>query len=138
MSTSKTRHQFYLPDHLSARLDAQAAQPNGSKTDILTQALTAWFERCEDEQAKESFGTKLQRQVGCVERIERQLDYLTEVVGLLLRHQLTLNAHLPAFDAETRRLGQVRYEALVERAGELAARRTGNNRGRFSRRPAHE
>ncbi|WP_229735902.1 hypothetical protein [Novosphingobium endophyticum] len=27
MKTRKTRHQFYLPDDLSARLDAMAAEP---------------------------------------------------------------------------------------------------------------
>lgn len=41
MQTRKTRHQFYLPDELSARLDAMAAQPGSSKTAILTDALTA-------------------------------------------------------------------------------------------------
>lgn len=45
MQTRKTRHQFYLPDELSAKLDAMAAQPGSSKTASLTDALTAWFDR---------------------------------------------------------------------------------------------
>lgn len=39
MKTRKIRHQFYLPDDLSARLDAMAAEPGSSKTAILTEAL---------------------------------------------------------------------------------------------------
>src|SRR3546814_19098060 len=39
MKTFKTRHQFYLPDDLSAKLDALTASPGTSKTQILTDAL---------------------------------------------------------------------------------------------------
>lgn len=123
MQTRKTRHQFYLPEHLSARLDAMAAEPGVSKTTILSEALGAWFERADDEQADVQFGKALARQVRAVERLERRLDYLTEALGLFVRHQLTLTAHHPAFDAETQRLGQRRYDQFVRTAGELAARK---------------
>lgn len=122
MQTRKTRHQFFLPDHLSARLDAMAAEPGTSKTMILSEALGAWFERREDGQAGAQFGRALARQVRTVERLEQRLDYLTEVLGLFVRHQLTLTAHHPAFDPETQRLGQRRYDQFVRTAGELAAR----------------
>ncbi|MCW1985987.1 UNVERIFIED_ORG: putative transcriptional regulator [Sphingomonas sp. R1F5B] len=124
MQTRKTRHQFYLPDHLSARLDVMAAEPGASKTSILSEALGAWFERQDDQQAGAQFGKALSRQVRAVERLEQRLDYLTEALGLFVRHQLTLTAHHPAFDAETQRLGQRRYDQFVRAAGELAARRT--------------
>jgi hypothetical protein len=101
-----------------------AAEPGASKTTILSEALGAWFERASDEQAGAQFGKALFRQVRAVERIEQRLDYLTEVLGLFVRHQLTLTAHHPAFDAETQRLGQRRYDQFVRTAGELAARRT--------------
>src|SRR3546814_7190059 len=45
MKTFKTRHQFYLPDDLSAKLDALTASTGTSKTQILTDALNAWLER---------------------------------------------------------------------------------------------
>lgn len=122
MQTRKTRHQLYLPDHLSARLDALAAEPNSSKTAIMTEALGAWFERREDVEAGQQFGKKLERQTRAVERMERRLDYLTEMIGLFVRHQLTLTAHHPAFDATTQRLGQHRYEQFVRTAGELASK----------------
>jgi predicted transcriptional regulator len=122
MQTRKTRHQLYLPDHLSARLDALAAGANNSKTAIMTEALGNWFERRDDVEAERQFGKKLAQQVRVVERIERRLDYLTEVVGLFVRHQLTLTAHHPGFDAVTRKLGQARYDAFVRLVGEQAAR----------------
>ncbi len=123
MQTRKTRHQFYLPDHLSARLDAMAAEPGASKTSILSEALGAWFKRQDDQQAGAQFGKALYRQTRAVERLEQRLDYLTEALGLFVRHQLTLTAHHPAFDTETQRLGQRRYDQLVRTAGELAARK---------------
>jgi len=64
-----------------------------------------------------------------VERIERRLDYLTEVVGLFVRHQLTLTAHHPGFDAATRKLGQARYDAFVRLVAEQAARSGGEKAG---------
>lgn len=130
MQTRKTRHQFYLPDHLSARLDALALEPGMSKTTILSDALGAWFEGREAEREEKQFGKALDRQVRAVERMQGQLDYLTEVLGLFVRHQLTLTAHHPALDQETQRLGQLRYERFVRMAGEMATRgaRRGNNK----------
>lgn len=123
MQTRKTRHQFYLPNHLSARLDAMAAEPGETKTTILSKALGASFQRADDEQTGAQFGKALSRQVRAIERLEQRLDYLTEVLGLFVRHQLTLTAHHPAFDAEMQRLGQRRYDQFVRTAGELAARK---------------
>ena len=38
---------------------------------------------------------------------------LTEMLGLFIRHQLTLVAHQPPFDVETSRLGKARYDAFI-------------------------
>jgi predicted transcriptional regulator len=122
MQTAKTRHQFYLPDDLSAKLDALAVQPGSSKTAILTDALTAWIERRAAHELDERFGVRLDRQSRSAERIEQKLDFVTEVIGLFVRHQLTLTAHQPQFDAETRQLGQLRYDQFVQLVGQILAR----------------
>lgn len=127
MQTRKTRHQFYLPDHLSARLDALAAEPDNSKTAILTAAVAAWFEQREAARMDAQFGRKIDRQAQAVERMERRLDYLTEMMGLFVRHQLTLTAHHPAFDGPTRKLGQARYDAFVRLVAEQAVRGQGES-----------
>ncbi|MDG5487684.1 CopG family transcriptional regulator [Sphingomonas sp. BGYR3] len=122
MQTRKTRHQFYLPDALSEKLDAMAAKPGASKTAILTDALTAWFDRRAATELDQRFGIRLDRQNRIADRTEQKIDYLTEALGLFIRHQLTLTAHQPAFDAETSRLGRVRYDEFVKLVGRLLAR----------------
>lgn len=118
MKTSKIRHQFYLSDELSAKLDALAAKPGASKTSIMIDALQGWIERKGQHMLDERFGPRLDRQSRVSERIERKLDMATELLGVFVQHQLTLVAHQPQFDVETGRLGLERYQrllALVER-----------------------
>lgn len=122
MNTSKTRHQFYLPDALSEKLDALAAKPGASKTAILTNALTAWLERKGAQELDQRFGPRLDRQNRASERVERKLDALTELIGVFVQHQLTLVAHQPPFDEATARLGRERYLRLLD----LVERRLGS------------
>lgn len=131
MQTRKARHQFYLPDDLSAKLDALASKPGASKTTILTDALSAWIERAGHKELDERFGPRLDRQSRAAERMERKVEALIELVGVFVQHQLTLVAHQPAFDADTGKLGRERYTRLldlVERrmtSGGVVARLTG-------------
>ena len=113
MKTFKTRHQFYLPDDLSAKLDALTASPGTSKTQILTDALNAWLERKGGQELDQRFGPRLDRQNRAAERVERKVDALTEMLGLFIRHQLTLIAHQPPFDSDTARLGRARYVSFM-------------------------
>ncbi|UIJ47126.1 ribbon-helix-helix domain-containing protein [Sphingomonas cannabina] len=122
MRTAKTRHQFYLPDDLSAKLDALALKPGASKTAILTDALNAWIERAGHNELDERFGPRLDRQSRIADRTEQKLDYLTEALGLFIRHQLTLTAHQPAFDAETNQLGRLRYDEFMKVVGRMHSR----------------
>ena len=114
MKTFKTRHQFYLPDDLSEKLDTLTSKPGTSKTQILTDALNAWLERKGTQEIDQRFGPRLDRQNRTAERLERKVDALTEMLGLFVRHQLTLVAHQPPFDAETARLGKARYTAFIK------------------------
>jgi len=125
MQTSKTRHQFYLPDALSAKLDALAAEPGASKTSILSDALAAWIERKGAVELDGRFGPRFDRLARVAERIEDKLDILNEAFGLFVLHQLTLTAHQPAFDRETSQLGRERYDRFVGQAGRMLARKRG-------------
>lgn len=131
MRTAKTRHQFYLADELSAKLDALALKPGASKTAILTDALNAWIERAGHKELDERFGPRLDRQSRAAERIERKVEALTELVGVFVQHQLTLVAHQPPFDEETGKLGHERYVRLIDiverrmTGGGVVARLTG-------------
>ncbi len=123
MRTSKTRHQFYLPDGLSVKLEKLASAPGASKTAILSDALTAWIERSGAQELDGRFGPRLDRLSKVAVRIEDKLDILNEGFGLFVLHQLTLTAHQPAFDRETSQLGRDRYDRFVDQAGRMVARK---------------
>jgi len=122
MKTFKTRHQFYLPDDLSAQLESLAAEPGSSKTAILTEALRGWIERRGASELDERFGVRLDRLSKADERLDRKLDFVAEALGTFVQHQLTLVAHQPPFDTETGQLGLRRYRAFVEMVGRRLAR----------------
>jgi len=100
MKTLKTRHQFYLPDDLSDRLEDLAAKPGSSKTAILTDAFRDWLERRAGSELDERFGLRL-------DRFSRSQE--------LVRQK-------PPFEAETGQLGLQRYQAFVEAVGRRLAR----------------
>ena len=122
MKTFKERHQFYIPDDLSEKLEALAAEPGSSKTTILTDALRAWFDRRGATELDERFGVRLDRLSRADEHLARKLDFVAEALGTFVQHQLTLLAHQPPFDQETGQLGLKRYRAFVEMVGRRLAR----------------
>jgi hypothetical protein len=122
MKTFKERHQFYLPNDLSEKLEAMAKEPGSSKTAILTDALRAWFERRAANELDERFGIRLDRIGQANGRLERKLEFVAEALGTFVQHQLTLLAHQPPFDQETAQLGLKRYRAFVEMVGRRLAR----------------
>lgn len=122
MRTFKTRHQFYLPDDLSEKLDSLAAEPGSSKTAIMTDAFRAWLDRRGATELDERFGVRLDRLSRADERLDRKLDFIAEALGTFVQHQLTLSAHQPPFEPETGQLGLQRYRAFVETVGRRLAR----------------
>lgn len=126
MKTFKTRHQFYLPDDLSAKLDALAANPGNSKTTILTEALAAWLDRKAVNELDERFAPRMDRQQRILQRVETTLNITTEVFDLFVQHQMTIVAHQPPFDTSTQQLGMKRYRAFMDQV----ARRLASNQGK--------
>ena len=122
MKTFKTRHQFYLPDDLSEKLEALAAEPGSSKTTILTDALRAWFDRRGATELDERFGVRLDRLSRADEQLGRKLDFVAEALGAFVQHQLTITAHQPQFDAETGHLGLQRYRRFIDFVARRLAR----------------
>jgi predicted transcriptional regulator len=122
VKTFKTRHQFYLPDDLSEKLEALAAEPGSSKTGILTHAFRALLERRGATELDERFGVRLDRLSRADQRLEQKLDFVAEALGAFVQHQLTLVAHHPPFEPETGQLGLQRYRAFIEMVGRRLAR----------------
>lgn len=122
MKTFKTRHQFYLPDDLSEKLERLASDPSSSKTAILTDAFRAWLDRRGATELDERFGIRLDRLSRADEQLARKVDFVAEALGAFVQHQLTLSAHQPPFEPETGQLGLQRYRAFVETVGRRLAR----------------
>lgn len=122
MPTRKTRHQFYLSPKLTQQLESLAAKPGSSKSAVMTDALAAWFARRAAHELDDRFGARLDQHSRSAGRMERKLDYLIEAHGLFVRHQLTLTAHQPPFDDETRHLGRLRYDEFLRLVGRFVAR----------------
>jgi predicted transcriptional regulator len=122
VKTFKTRHQFYLPDDLSEKLESLAAEPGSSKTAILSDAFRAWLERRGANELDERFGRRLGRLSRADEQLARKLDFIAEALGTFVQHQLTLTAHQPPFEPETGQLGLQRYRAFVQTVGRRLAR----------------
>jgi predicted transcriptional regulator len=122
VKTFKTRHQFYLPDDLSAKLEALAGVPGSSKTAIMTDAFRAWLDRRGATELDDKFGVRLDRLSRADEQLSKKLDFVAEALGTFVQHQLALVAHQPPFDTETGQLGLQRYRAFVEMVGRRLAR----------------
>ena len=82
MKTLKTRHQFYLPDELSAKLDQLSAKPGSSKSSILTEALASWLERKAVNELDERFSPRMDRQLRVLNRVESTLNVAAEMLDL--------------------------------------------------------
>jgi predicted transcriptional regulator len=121
MKTFNTRHQFYLPDDLSQALDRLCASSGSSKTAVLTEGLKAVLERRAGHELDQRFGGRLDRISRGQKRLEGKLDLLAEAFGTFVQHQLTMVAHQPPFDEETRQLGLKRYQKFINLVGRRMA-----------------
>lgn len=126
MQTTKTRHQFYLPDDLSVKLEALTAKPGASKTTILTDALSAWLDRAGAAELDAKFGPRFDRFTRAQSRSEDQLRTIAEMLAVFIQQQLTLVAHQPMFDEMTQKLGAARFKTFMEVVANRLARQEGS------------
>ena len=121
MRARRIRHQLFLPEDLSERLEALAAKPGASKSSILADALTAWLNRRGAGELEDRFGRRLDRLSMALGRIERDGHVLLESLALFIRYELMINAPLPEGDQAARAVGRDRFNAFVARVGEALA-----------------
>ena len=120
----KIRHQLFLDQALSARLDALAAKPGTSKSAILAEALAAWLNRRGVSEIEERFALRLDRMSRALGRLERDDHVLIETLALFVRYELAIHPPLAETDHAGRALGRQRFEAFIEQVGrQLAAGR---------------
>lgn len=124
MKTFKTRHQLFLSDELSRRLAQRAKVTGKAKSDILVEALDAWFNKRDGGQNLEALEV---RAAG----IERRLDALSRRQGIfweafarMLRHQLILASTLPRPDEAARAAAARHFQNFID---EMADRLAGKD-----------
>lgn len=111
--TYKTRHQLFLPEDMSRRL-AHLAQSSGrARSEILVEALDAWFNRRQAPKTDEAIGARLTR-------IERNLDWLRrnqalvwEIMARIVRYQLIIGSEVTPSD-EARAVGAKKFAELID------------------------
>ena len=95
MKSYTTRHQLFLPEEMSRRLEHLAKSSDRARSEILAEALDAWFNRRQAPKSDEAIGIRLTK-------IERNTDWLRrnqalvwEVLARMVRHQLVTGAMHP-------------------------------------------
>jgi hypothetical protein len=121
----KCRHQLYLAEDVSAKLEALASKPGASKSAILSDAINAWLNRRGTQELDDRFGLRLDRISTQLGRIERDQQIVMESLALFVRYYLTTNAPLPEPDQAARAVGRDRFQAFIDQVGRQIA---GGNR----------
>ena len=117
----KCRHQLYLAEDVSAKLEQLAAKPGASKSAILADAIHAWLNRRGTQELDDRFGLRLDRISTQLGRIERDQQIVMESLALFVRYYLTTNAPLPEPDQAARAVGRDRFQAFIDQVGRQIA-----------------
>jgi len=122
MKSKKVRHQLFLDEAVSQRLEALAEKPGINKSAVLADAVRAWLDRRGTNELDDPFGQRLNRLSAQLNRIERDQKILLESLALFVRLNLLRDAHLPDPDAATRALARDRFEQVVAQVGRHLAK----------------
>lgn len=121
MKNFKTRHQLFLSEELSRRLAQRAKVTGKAKSEILVEALDAWFNRRdggEDLEALELRATGIERRI---DALLRRQGIFWEAFARMLRHQLTLATVLPKPDDAGRAAAARQFENFIDQIAEMLA-----------------
>ena len=119
MKTFKTRHQLFLSEELSKRLAQRAKVTGKAKSEILVEALDAWFNRRDggvNFEALEVRATGIERRI---EALGRKQSIFWEALARMLRHQLALATVLPKPDDAGRAAAARQFENFIDQMAEM-------------------
>lgn len=125
-SQSRVRHQFFLSEDLTERLESLAAKPGASKSAILADAVEAWLNRRGAHELDDRFGLRLDRLTRSIDKVGRDGEILLETVALFVRYELAIHPPLAENDHAGRAMARDRFNAFVQQVGRqiAAGRRT--------------
>lgn len=118
MKTFKTRHQLFLTEQLSRRLDMIAKNSGRARSEILVEALQAWFDRREPPNAGEALLARMTRTERSIARLRHSVDLMWEGMSRLIKHQLVTAASLPPVSDDARALGAKWHADFINEVAE--------------------
>ena len=125
-SAARIRHQFFLSEDLTERLETLASRPGVSKSAILADAVEAWLNRRGAHELDDRFGLRLDRLTRAIDKVGRDGEVLLETVALFVRYELAIHPPLAENDHAGRAMARERFNAFVQQVGRqiAAGRRT--------------
>ena len=121
MKTFKKRHQLFLSDALSRRLETVARNSGRARSEILVEALEAWFDQRGGKSADDVAVVRFNRIDRHLVSLTGNVDLLWEAMSRLVRHQLITAASLPPVTETAQAIGNKAHRAFLD---EIAARRS--------------
>ena len=111
MPSTKPRIWSYIDPINHARLKALAKRPGSNESQIVNDALTAFFMGEHEVKRDAALIRRLDRLTRQYERVERNLSITAETLALYIRFFLTVTPPLPNADQDAARaLGKERFE----------------------------
>lgn len=121
--TAKSRLSVYLEPDILRQLEAFARQRGKSKSLVAEAAIASFLTPDAAERQASAFTRRLDQQNRALERLERNLGILIEMLALFIRFWLTTTPQTPeALQAAARAKGQDRYQGFVEALGRRLAK----------------
>lgn len=117
----RIRHQLFLPQPLSMKLEALASKPGASKSAILADAVSAWLDRRGTSELEDRFAARLDRLTHAISRLERDSAVILETLALFIRFELAIQTPLAESDAAGRALGAKRFDAFITQVARQVA-----------------
>lgn len=113
----KIRHQLFLDQAITDRLNALADKPGMNKSSILADAVNAWLDRRGSNELDDRFAQRLNRLSTQLNRMERDQRIQLESFALFVRTTFIRDAHMPEPDAATRAIARAMFEQFVAQVG---------------------
>ena len=118
----KNRHCIYLEPKISERLTALAKKPGTTISNVIADALRAYFERQGRDALEDRFKARLDTMTAQLNRIERDQRIDLESLALWIRYQLTLSNPVPPGQwAALQAIGAERFQKFIEEVGRRIA-----------------
>ncbi|MES1975598.1 MAG: hypothetical protein V4472_24335 [Pseudomonadota bacterium] len=121
MKTFKTRHQLFLSEELSKRLAQRAKNTGKPRSDILVEALDAFFNKRDGGENLEALAVRLTALDRKSEALLRKQGIFWEAFARLLRHHLLVSAALPAPDAAAKAAASKSFQKFIDEMAERLA-----------------